>query len=214
MHIRGGSFASFKTGNVQFQDSMMVDGLQDAFSGVPMGTTAERVAHTYHIERDQQDAFAVASHTHALHAISNGYFADEIVPVCVADLKHSRPKQTNGHVANGNALPNGSAATRDENPHAESYIRADECPRASTVEALRRLPTVFDKTSGASVTAGNSSSLADGAACLLLAGENEVAKRALHPQAKIVSWAQSGVDPALMGIGPVQAIKKAVCLRF
>jgi acetyl-CoA C-acetyltransferase len=174
-HLRDGT----KMGEMKMVDTMLKDGLWDAFHGYHMGNTAENVAQRYQITRDEQDKFAVASQNKAEAAQKSGRFKDEIVPVTVKGRK------------------------------GDTVIDSDEFPRhGTTMESLSKLRPAFSKEG--SVTAGNASGINDGAAALVLMTEAEAHKRGLKPLAKIVSWATTGVDPAIMGIGPVTASKKAL----
>ncbi len=168
-----------KMGNMEYVDSMLKDGLWDAFHGYHMGTTAENVAKKFDIRREQQDLFAEASQTKAANAQAAGRFADEITPFTVKSRR-------------GDTI-----VEHDE------YIRA-----GTTVEKLSGLRPAFEK--DGSVTAGNASGINDGAAALVLMTEENAAKRGLTPLARIASYATSGVDPAIMGIGPVSASQKAL----
>jgi len=174
-HLRDGT----KMGDLKFTDTMLKDGLWDAFHGYHMGNTAENVAQRYQITREEQDKFAVGSQNKAEAAQKSGRFKDEIVAVTVKGRK------------------------------GDTVIDADEFPRhGTTMESLSKLRPAFDKTG--SVTAGNASGINDGAAAMVLMTEAEAQKRGLKPLAKIVSWATTGVDPSIMGIGPVTASKKAL----
>src|SRR6187431_3744629 len=175
-HLRNG----VKMGAVELVDTMIKDGLWDAFNGYHMGTTAENVAKQWQITRQQQDEFAVKSQNKAESAQKAGRFKDEIVPVTVKTRK------------------------------GEVVVDTDEFPRhGTTVEALSKLRPAFTK-EGGSVTAGNASGINDGAAALVLMTADEAKKRGIKPLAKIVSWATTGVDPAVMGIGPVTASQAAL----
>jgi len=174
-HMRGGT----KMGNVTFIDSMLKDGLLDAFHGYHMGNTAENIAMKWQISREEQDAFAAHSQNKAEDAQKAGRFTDEIIPVTIKGRK--------GDVV----------VDQDE------FIRP-----GTTAEALAKLKPAFSK--DGTVTAGNASGLNDGAAALVLMGADEAAKRGLTPLAKIVSWATAGVDPAVMGSGPIPASRKAL----
>jgi len=174
-HLRNGT----KMGDVKFIDSMLKDGLLDAFHGYHMGVTAENIAARWQITRDEQDSFATSSQNKAEDAQKGGRFKDEIVPVTVKTRK--------GDVV----------VDQDE------YIRA-----GTTLDALAKLKPAFNKEG--SVTAGNASGLNDGAAALVLMSADEAKKRGLTPLAKIVSWATAGVDPAVMGSGPIPASRKAL----
>ena len=174
-HLRGG----VKMGNASLVDTMISDGLTDAFGGMHMGITAENVARKYGIDRASQDAFAVASHRKAAAAQQAGRFAEEIVPVTI------RARKT------------------------ETVIDSDEQIRAdASEESLAALRPAFEK--DGTVTAGNASGLNDGAAALVLMHADEAARRGLAPLARIASWATAGVDPAIMGIAPVSASRKAL----
>ena len=174
-HMRAGT----KFGDVSFVDTMIRDGLWEAFNGYHMGVTAENVAREYQISRDEQDAFALASQNKAEAAQKAGTFKDEIVPVTLPGRKGDTIIDTDEHIRAG-----------------------------TTLEALAKLRPAFAK--DGSVTAGNASGLNDGAAALVLMSADEAARRGLTPLARIASWATAGVDPALMGTGPIPASKKAL----
>jgi acetyl-CoA C-acetyltransferase len=160
-------------------DTMIKDGLWDAFNGYHMGITAENIAQRWQITREQQDEFAYNSQMKASKAAAAGVFKDEIVPVTVKTRK-------------GDVL-----------------VENDEDPRAdASLEKLAKLRPAFDK--NGTVTAGSASGINDGAAALVLMSQKLAAKRDLTPLARIVSWATCGVDPAIMGIGPVPASRKAL----
>ena len=169
-----------KMGELKMTDTMLKDGLWDAFHGYHMGNTAENVAQKYQITRAEQDAFAASSQNKAEAAQKSGRFKDEIVPVTVKTRK------------------------------GDVVVDTDEFPRhGTTVEALAKLRPAFVK-EGGSVTAGNASGINDGAAALVLMSADEAKKRGIKPLANIVSWATTGVDPAIMGIGPVTASQAAL----
>jgi acetyl-CoA C-acetyltransferase len=175
IHLRDG----IKMGDADLIDTMIKDGLWDAFNGYHMGNTAENVAQRWQITRDQQDAFAAASQAKAVAAQRAGRFKDEIVPVKIATRR------------------------------GETIIDTDEHPRAdTTVEVLAKLRPAFDK--NGSVTAGNASGINDGAAAVVLMTAAEAEKRGVRPLARIVSWATAGVDPAIMGTGPIPASRMAL----
>jgi acetyl-CoA C-acetyltransferase len=170
-----------KMGQFQFVDAMYRDGFQDPLSGLIMGETAEVLARQYGITREQSDAFALDSQRKAEAAQKAGYFDREIVPVTVT----ARGKTTE--------------------------FAADEHPRhGSTIEAIRKLPLTFPRVEGHDgiISAGSASGITDGAAALVLASAAFAAARGLTPLARIVGWASAGVDPRIMGIGPVPAIAK------
>jgi acetyl-CoA C-acetyltransferase len=168
-----------KMGGTELVDTMLKDGLMDAFNGYHMGNTAENVAEKWQITRDEQDAFAVSSQNKAEAAINAGRFKDEIVPVTVK--------------------------TRRE----EKTVDTDEFPRfGATLEGMAKLRPAFAK--DGTVTAGNASGINDGAAAVVLMTSDEASKRGVEPLARIVSWAQAGVDPAIMGSGPIPASRKAL----
>ena len=171
--------APARMGPITLVDTMLVDGLVDAFGGYHMGITAENVAREYGIDRAAQDAFALGSQRKAAAAQQAGRFVDEIVPVTVTTRK-------------GDII-----VDQDE------YIRAD-----SNADALARLRPAFDK--AGTVTAGNASGINDGAAALVLMSAAEAARRGIVPLARIAAWATAGVDPALMGTGPIPASTKAL----
>jgi len=174
-HLRNGT----KMGDMKFLDSMLRDGLLDAFQGYHMGTTAENVATKYQISRDDQDAFATASQNKAEAAQKAGKFRDEIVSVTISSKK--------GDIV----------VSEDE------YIR-----HGTTLDALQKLKPAFSK--DGTVTAGNASGINDGAAALVLMTAAEANKRGLKPLARIASWATAGVDPSIMGTGPIPASRKAL----
>ena len=168
-----------KMGDLKFVDTMLKDGLLDAFQGYHMGTTAENVAGKWQLNREEQDTFAAGSQNKAEAAQKEGRFKDEIVPVTVKTRK--------GDVV----------VDQDE------YIRP-----GTTVDALAKLKPAFSKEG--SVTAGNASGINDGAAAVVLMTAAEAEKRGLTPLARIASWATAGVDPAVMGSGPIPASRKAL----
>ena len=171
--------AGQKMGNLELVDTMIKDGLWDAFHGYHMGTTAENVATKYQITREQQDAFAAESQRRAGEAMKAGRFADEIAPVTVKGRK------------------------------GDVIVSQDEYPRPETTQdVLAKLRPAFSK--DGTVTAGNASGLNDGAAALVMMSAEEAAKRGITPLARIVSWATAGVDPSIMGTGPIPATRKAL----
>ena len=171
--------AGVKMGDYKMVDTMIKDGLWDAFNGYHMGTTAENVAKQFQITREAQDAFAVASQNKAEAAQKAGRFKDEIVPVTIKGRK-------------GDTI-----VDQDE------YIRL-----GATIDAMQKLKPAFDK--DGTVTAANASGINDGAAAVLLMSEAEAARRGIVPLARIVSWATAGVDPSIMGTGPIPASRKAL----
>ena len=168
-----------KMGDLALIDTMIKDGLTDAFHGYHMGQTAENIANKWSIDRAAQDAFAVASQNKAEAAQKAGKFVDEIAPVTISGRK--------GDVV----------VDQDE------YIR-----HGATIEAMEKLRPAFVKEG--SVTAANASGLNDGAAALVLMSADEAKARGLEPLARIASWATAGVDPSIMGTGPIPASKKAL----
>ena len=174
-HMRGGT----KMGDVTFVDSMIKDGLWDAFNGYHMGNTAENVAEKWQITREQQDEFALASQLKAEAAQKAGRFKDEILPVTVKTRK-------------------GDIVVEDD-----EYIR-----HGATIESMQKLRPAFAK--DGTVTAANASGINDGAAAVVLMKAEDAAKRGIAPLARIVSWAQAGVDPAIMGSGPIPASRRAL----
>jgi acetyl-CoA C-acetyltransferase len=171
--------AGTKMGDLQLVDTMIKDGLWDAFHGYHMGTTAENVAQKWQITRDEQDKFAAASQNKAEAAQKAGRFKDEIAPVTVPSRK-------------GDVI-----VDQDE------YIRA-----GTTLDAVAKLKPAFSK--DGTVTAANASGLNDGAAALVIMSEAEATRRGVKPLARIVSWATVGVDPKIMGSGPIPASRKAL----
>ncbi len=174
-HLRGG----VKMGDFGMVDTMIKDGLWDAFNGYHMGTTAENVARAFQITRGEQDAFAVASQNKAEAAQTSGRFTDEIVPVTLKTRK--------GDVV----------VDRDE------FIRA-----GTTLDSVTKLKAAFQK--DGTVTAGNASGINDGAAAMVVMSAENAERRGVTPMARIVSWATAGVDPAVMGTGPIPASRKAL----
>jgi acetyl-CoA C-acetyltransferase len=168
-----------KMGDLTFIDTMIKDGLWDAFNGYHMGQTAENVAEQWQIGREQQDEFALASQNKAEAAQKAGRFDDEIVAFTVRTRKGE------------------TVVDKDE------YIR-----HGATIEAMQKLRPAFTK--DGSVTAGNASGINDGAAAVLLMSEKEAERRGIAPLARIAGYATAGVDPAIMGIGPVHASRKAL----
>ena len=174
VHLRNGT----KMGETALVDTLLRDGLWDAFQGYHMGTTAENVAAKWEITREEQDQFAAASQSKAAEALRTGRFKDEIAPVTIATRK------------------------------GEVVVDTDEHPRETTAEALGGLRPAFDK--AGTVTAGNASGINDGAAVVVLMSEETAARRDISPLARIVSWATVGVDPSIMGSGPIPASQKAL----
>jgi len=160
-------------------DTMIKDGLWDAFNGYHMGTTAENVAKQWQITRQQQDEFAVKSQNKAETAMKAGKFKDEITPVTIKSRK------------------------------GDVVVDTDEYPKSGvTMDALSKLRPAFDKEG--TVTAGSASGINDGAAAVVLMKASEAAKLGKKPLARIVSWAQAGVDPSIMGTGPIPASRAAL----
>ncbi len=174
-HLRGG----VKMGDFKMIDTMIKDGLTDAFYGYHMGITAENVARKWQLSRDEQDQFALGSQNKAEAAQKAGRFADEIIPFVISTRK--------GDI------------TVDQ----DEYIR-----HGATLESMAKLRPAFDK--DGTVTAANASGLNDGAAAALLMSEAEASRRGIAPLARIVSWATAGVDPQIMGTGPIPASRKAL----
>jgi len=174
-HLRAG----VKMGDFKMIDTMIKDGLTDAFYGYHMGITAENVAKQWQLSREEQDTFAVASQNKAEAAQKEGRFKDEIVPFIVKTRKG------------------------DITVDADEYIR-----HGATLDAMAKLKPAFDKEG--TVTAANASGLNDGAAATLLMSEAEASRRGIQPLARIVSWATAGVDPKIMGTGPIPASRKAL----
>ena len=174
-HLRAGT----KMGDMAFIDSMIRDGLWDAFNNYHMGQTAENVANQWQISRDMQDAFALASQNKAEAAQKAGRFVDEIVPFVIKGRKG------------------------DVTVDADEYIR-----HGATLESMSKLRPAFAK--DGSVTAANASGLNDGAAAVLLMSSDEAERRGLTPLARIASYATAGLDPAIMGVGPIYASRKAL----
>src|ERR1700747_1161107 len=174
-YLRGG----VKMGALEFVDTMIKDGLWDAFNGYHMGNTAENVAKQYQIPRAQQDEFAGASQQKAEAAQKAGKFKDEIVPVTIKPRK------------------------------GDIVVADDEYPRhGATLDAMSKLRPAFEK--DGTVTAGSASGIHDGAAAVVLMTAKQAAKEGKKPIARIVSWAQAGVDPKIMGTGPIPASRAAL----
>jgi acetyl-CoA C-acetyltransferase len=174
-HMRAGT----KMGDLKMLDTMLKDGLIDAFHGYHMGTTAENVAAKWQITREEQDAFAVASQNKAEAAQKAGRFKDEIVPFTISTRK------------------------------GDIVVDADEYPKhGTTMDGVGKLKPAFSK--DGTVTAANASGINDGGAALVLMTAAEAAKRGLTPIARIASWSTAGVDPAIMGTGPIPASRKAL----
>ena len=174
-HLRNGQ----KMGSLEFVDTMIKDGLMDAFHGIHMGITAENVAREFQITREEQDRFAVASQNKAEAARRSGRFKDEIVPVTVTERKGVRVMDQDEYIRDG-----------------------------ATYESMSGLRAAFAK--DGTVTAGNASGLNDGAAALVLMSAKDADTRGLTPLARIVSWASAGVDPKIMGTGPIPASRMAL----
>ncbi len=175
-HMRDGT----KMGDVKFVDTMVKDGLWDAFNNYHMGTTAENVARQWQISREEQDTFAAASQNKAEAARKAGKFKDEIAPVTIKGRKGDVVVDTDEYIKEG-----------------------------VTAEGIGKLRPAFDPKEG-SVTAANASGINDGAAVMVLMSAEEAKKRGVKPLARIVSWATAGVDPSIMGTGPIPASKKAL----
>ena len=175
MHLRSGT----KMGDAKMIDTMIKDGLWDAFNGYHMGTTAENVAEKFQVTRDQQDEFAYNSQLKASKAKAAGLFKDEITPVDIVTRKET------------------TVFDQDE------YIKDNV-----QLEKLASLRPAFAK--DGSVTAANASGINDGAAALMLMNEAEMEKRSIEPLARVVSWASVGVDPSIMGTGPIPSVRKAL----
>lgn len=174
-HLRGG----VKMGDMKMIDTMIKDGLTDAFHGYHMGITAENIARQWQLSRDDQDQFAVSSQNKAEAAQKAGRFTDEIIPYVIKTRKGDVTVDT------------------------DEYIR-----HGATIEAMGKLRPAFDK--DGTVTAANASGLNDGAAAAVLMSEAEAVRRGIQPLARIVSWATAGVDPQIMGTGPIPASRKAL----
>jgi acetyl-CoA C-acetyltransferase len=174
-HLRSGT----KMGDMKMVDTMIKDGLTDAFYGYHMGVTAENIARQWQLSREEQDMFAVSSQNKAEAAQKAGRFADEIIPYVIQGRKG------------------------DVTVDADEYIR-----HGATMEAMAKLRPAFDKEG--TVTAANASGLNDGAAAAVLMTEAEASRRGIQPLVRIVSWATAGVDPQVMGTGPIPASRKAL----
>jgi acetyl-CoA C-acetyltransferase len=175
-HMRDGT----KMGDVKFTDTMVKDGLWDAFNNYHMGTTAENVARQWQITREEQDKFAVASQNKAEAARKAGKFKEEIIPVTIKGKKGDTVVEQDEYIKDG-----------------------------VTYDSVAKLRPAFDPKEG-TVTAANASGINDGAAVVVLMTAEEAKKRGIKPLARIVSWATTGVDPSIMGTGPISASKKAL----
>jgi acetyl-CoA C-acetyltransferase len=175
-HMRDGT----KMGDIKFTDTMVKDGLWDAFNNYHMGTTAENVARQWQITREEQDKFAVASQNKAEAARKAGKFKDEITPVTIKGKKGDTVVEHDEYIKDG-----------------------------VTYDGIAKLRPAFDPKEG-TVTAANASGINDGAAVVVLMSAEEAKKRGIKPLARIVSWATTGVDPSIMGTGPISASKKAL----
>jgi acetyl-CoA C-acetyltransferase len=172
--------SGYRLGNGVLEDSILKDALTDAFHGIHMGITAENIAQQYRITREEADAFALQSQQKAAKAISEGLFGREIVTVPIPGRR--------GEVV---------------------LVRDDEYPRRdTTMESLAKLRPAFKE--GGVVTAGNSSGINDGAAALLLMEERAAGQAGIRPLARVLGWGAVGVDPRIMGMGPVEAIRRAL----
>ncbi|KAG7316493.1 hypothetical protein KOW79_020034 [Hemibagrus wyckioides] len=172
--------SGIKMGDGTLQDSIVADGLTDAFHNYHMGITAENVAKQWGVTREAQDQYAVTSQSRTEAAQKAGHFNQEIVPVIVPSRK--------GPVE----------------------VKVDEFPRhGSNMDAMSKLKPYFLQDGSGTVTAGNASGINDGAAAAVLMSQSEAQRRGLQPMARIVSWAQTGLDPSIMGTGPISAIRKA-----
>nr|NP_001032498.1 uncharacterized protein LOC641480 [Danio rerio] len=170
-----------KMNDTSFQDTMMKDALNDPFFGISMGMTAENVAKQCGISRAEQDEFAACSQQKTETGVKKGVFKEEIVPVTVPDRK------------------------------CPLTVTEDEFPRSgTTVQTLSKLRPCFETDGTGSVTAGNSSGINDGAAAVVLMSAAEVVARGVEPLGRIVSHAMSGIDPRIMGLGPIEAVRKAL----
>jgi len=171
--------AGTKMGSLEMVDTMLRDGLMDAFHGYHMGNTAENVAQKYQLTRQEQDEFAANSQRKAGEAMAAGRFRDEIAPVTVKGRK------------------------------GDTVVTEDEYPKPdTTAEVLAKLRPAFNKEG--TVTAGNASGINDGAAAVVVMSAEEARRRGITPLARIVSWATAGVDPSIMGTGPIPASRKAL----
>ncbi|XP_026854710.1 acetyl-CoA acetyltransferase, cytosolic isoform X1 [Electrophorus electricus] len=172
--------SGIKMGDASLQDSVVADGLTDVFHKCHMGITAENIAKQWGVTREAQDLYAVTSQNRTEAAQKTGYFDQEIVPVIIPSRK--------GPVE----------------------VKVDEFPRhGSNMEAMSKLKPCFVKDGSGTVTAGNASGINDGAAATVLMSQSEAQRRGLRPMARIISWAQTGLDPSIMGTGPITAIRKA-----
>ncbi|PVD28316.1 hypothetical protein C0Q70_10903 [Pomacea canaliculata] len=177
-----------KFGDVNMVDSMIKDGLTDAFNNYHMGITAENVARQWSVTRREQDEFALQSQKKCETAQKSGNFDQEIVPVIIQTRKCKRFCFTG-----------------------PQEVKQDEFPRAGcTIEGFQKLRPAFVKDGSGTVTAGNASGINDGAAAVVLMSGTVVKSRGINPIARLVSWAQAGVDPTIMGTGPIPAVRSAL----
>jgi acetyl-CoA C-acetyltransferase len=169
-----------RMGSFALVDAMYRDGFTCSVCGMIMGETAEVLARRYGITRDESDRYALESQHRAERAMADGRFKDEIAPVACQDAKGK-----------------------------DAVLQTDEHPRAgTTIESLQKLPLVFASVDGAIITAGTSSGITDGGAAVVLMSAGAARSRGIRPLARIAGWASAGVDPKIMGIGPVPAVKK------
>ena len=179
-YVLSGARWGLRMGNGELTDSMLAEGLTCAIQGCHMGITAEEIVRRFRVSREDQDVYAAESQQRARHAIESGWFKEEIVPVAV-------PRKGGEPVS----------------------FEVDEYPRAgTTAEKLAALKPAFQK--DGSVTAGNASGINDGAAAVIVATAERAARLGIRPIARILSFATTGVDPAIMGMGPVEAVRKAL----
>ena len=178
-HILKGGRQGKRLGNLELIDTLIHDGLTDAFNQYHMGITAENVAEEYNISREEQDNYALSSQNKALKAIQNNSFLNEIIPIKLTTKK------------------------------GELIIDKDECPRETSLNKLSTLPPVFKK--NGVVTAGNASSINDGAAAVIVCSREKALSLGLIPLVSISAFANTGINPALMGLGPISAIQ--ACLE-
>lgn len=175
--------AGTKMGDATMVDTAICDGLTDAFHKYHMGITAENVAKQWELSRESQDAFALSSQTKCGEAIKEDRFKGEIVPITIKTRK------------------------------GDVVVAADEFPRPeSTLAGFQRLKPAFIRDGSGTVTAGNSSGINDGAACVMLVSASSLKEHGLTPLVRVASWAQAGLDPAIMGTGPIPAVKKALSI--
>jgi acetyl-CoA C-acetyltransferase len=202
-----------KMGNFTLVDAMYRDGFTCSVCGMIMGETAEVLARDYRITREESDAYALESQRRAERAIAEGKFRDEIAPVPLKTGSAGLQTRRSGAAGSNQPPPRLRRSAEALRAEAEdlAYLTADEHPRAgTTIESLAKLPLVFGEVDGQRgiITAGSSSGITDGGAAVVLMSADKAKADGVKPLARIIGWASAGVDPRIMGIGPVPAVRK------